>query len=142
MAANVVTTLGVLQQLAAEKAAFGQPDWTLLDRGTASANACVVAAVASAAGAPPVQHFVDRITLSYSAAPAVSTLQVLDGSTEIWAAQISATGPFVYDFDFSNKPLRNTAGASMTVGLTSAGGAIVQTVAVIGHSTRTITTFA
>ncbi len=136
MAANVVTTLAQLEQLAAEAAMYGQPMWTLLDRGTNSVNAAVVAAVTSAVTKPAVQHFIDRITISYSAAPAVSTLQVLDGSTEIWAVQISATGPFVYDFDFSGAPLRNTAGASMTVGLSAAGGSVVQTVAVIGHSTR------
>ncbi len=135
MAANVVTTLAQLEQLAAEAAMFGQPMWTLLDRGTNSVNAAVVAEIWAA------QHFVDRITISYSAAPAVSTLQVLDGSTEIWAAQISATGPFVYDFDFSGAPLRNSAGASMTVGLTAAGGSVVQTVAVIGHSTRNTGSF-
>ncbi len=140
MAANVVTTLAALEHLAAEKKDFGGPDWTLLSTGTNSANAAVIAAITSGTNQPAVQHFFDYITLSFSAAPSIGTLLVKDGTTVIWQCELSVS-QFFYHFDFSKRPLRNTAGASMTASIAAAGSGIVQTLCVVGHSTIGVTTF-
>jgi len=109
------------------------PTKVFMDTGTASAL--------SATLTPGTGQFAQiarllRATLSYSAAPAVSVLTVKDGSTVIWQAEISATGPFVYDFDFARAPLRASAGAVLSVNVGSAGGSVVQTISCIGDIIR------
>lgn len=114
-------------QITADKLAFGAPDWSAIHTATATALAC------GPAGVQGQQHFATRVTLSYSVAPAVSTLTIKDGSTVIWQAEISATGPFVYDFVFE-RPLRASAGNDLTANVGSAGGAVVQTLILQGFS--------
>lgn len=132
--AVAVKTLGFITAIPAERLAFGAPDWTLIDTATATALNAVLAAVQG------VQHVLEHVTLSYSAATAVATLQVKDGSTVIWQAEIpAAAGPFI--FDFSKCPLRATTGASLSVIVGSAGGAVVQTISAIGYSSQQLTAF-
>jgi hypothetical protein len=59
-------------------------------------------------------------------------LTVKDDTTVIWQAEISATGPFVYVFDFSLKPLRGSKGAALSANVGSAGGSVVQTLSWTG----------
>lgn len=111
---------------AAEVLLFGQPAFTVIHTATATA----LDATATPAAGQQARLF--NLTLSYSAAPAVSVLTVEDGSTVIWQAEISATGRFVYFFDFSAKPLRGTKDAVLHVKVGSAGGAVVQTISWVG----------
>ena len=105
----------------AERALFGQPDFTVLQTATATAL--------SAAYTPSAQDIARlfKLCASFSAAPAVSVIQVMDGSTVIWQQDIpAAAGP--YQWDFSAKPLRASAGAVLSVTMGSAGGSVVQTI--------------
>ena len=111
---------------AAEILLFGQPAFTVIHTATATA----LDATATPAADQQARMF--HLTLSYSAAPAVSVLTVEDGSTVIWQAEISATGPFVYTFDFSAKPLRGTKGAVLHAKVGSAGVSVVQTISWTG----------
>lgn len=111
---------------AAEILLFGQPGYTVIHTATATA----LDATATPAATQQARLF--HITLSYSAAPAVSVLTVEDGATVIWQAEISATGRFVYTFDFSQKPLRGSKGNVLHVKVGSAGGAVVQTISWTG----------
>jgi hypothetical protein len=111
----------------AEKALFGQPNFTVIDTATAGA----LDAVATPPANSNKQARMKYLTLSYSAAPAVSTLTVEDGSTVIWQAQIPAdAGP--YTFDFSEAPLRSTVNTALHAKVGSAGGAVVQAISWIG----------
>ena len=111
---------------AAEILLFGQPAFTVIHTATATA----LDATATPAATQSARMF--HLTLSYSAAPAVSVLTVEDGSTVIWQAEISATGPFVYTFDFSAKPLRGTKGAVLHAKVGSAGVSVVKTISWTG----------
>lgn len=126
------TTTNTLAPLsgAAEVLLFGQPLVTVIDTGTAGA----LAATLTPAGDQIARFF--RVTLSYSAAPAASTLTIKDGNTVIWQAEISATGPFVYDFDFSAKPLRSSRGTALSANVGSAGGSVVQTISCVGDKIK------
>ena len=119
--ATTTSTLAAVSPTA-EVALYGQPQFTSLHTATATALSATVT--------PPnadQQCRMFHLTLSYSAAPAVSVLTVKDGTTVLWQAEISATGPFVYVFDFSLKPLRGSRGAALSANVGSAGGAVVQT---------------
>ena len=120
-----VSTLAAISA-PAERALFGQPNFTAIDTGTATALDATVTAPANK------QARMKYLTLSYSAAPAVSVLQVLAGASVIWQAEISATGPFVYNFDFSQFPLRGDIAGILTAKVGSAGGSVVQTLSWIG----------
>lgn len=124
--ATTTTTLAPISAQA-EILLYGQPAFTCIHSATAAA---LDAAVSVPVATQQVRMF--HLTLSYSAAPAVSVLTVEDGTTVIWQAEISATGPFVYAFDFSQKPLRGSKGATLHAKVGSAGGAVVQTIAWTG----------
>ena len=123
--ATTTNTLAAIS-VQAEVALYGQPAFTVIHTATATA----LDATATPAAGQSARMF--HLTLSYSAAPAVSVLTVEDGATVIWQAEISATGPFVYTFDFSAKPLRGTKGAVLHAKVGSAGGAVVQTISWTG----------
>ena len=124
----MATTTNTLSSISvnAERALFGQPDFTVIHTATATA----LAAQFVPTGQDIARMF--SLCLSYSAAPAVSTLTVKDGTTVIWQTEISASAPFANFFDFSKKPLRGSAGASLTAVVGSAGGAVVQTLSWVG----------
>jgi hypothetical protein len=128
---TTTATTNTLAQIsmAAEKALFGQPDWTITGLCTADTLIGIAPAVTNKI------NRVKRVTASYSAAPATGLLTVKDGTTVIWETQLGSAGTTVgCDFDFSLHPLRGTSGASMTVSAPSGGGAIVQSLAVIGDT--------
>lgn len=134
MAATTTTTLQSVSPRA-ETALFGWPTKAFMQTATATALDCTLTpntAAQVAAGGQAMCAVLYHITLSYSAAPAVSTLTVEDGTTVLWQAEISATGPFVYTFDFQQRPLRGSAGAVLHVKVGSAGGAVVQTISCLG----------
>lgn len=113
--------------VAAETALFGQPDYTVTQTETAGA----IDAVATPPAGSNKQARMKHLTLSYSAAPAVSILTVEDGSTVIWRCEIpAAAGPYV--FDFSGAPLRSTNGVALHAKVGSAGGSVVQTISWVG----------
>jgi hypothetical protein len=124
--ATTTNTLSAIR-LQAEVALYGQPTFTSIHTATASALSATVTAPNAN---QQVRMF--HLTLSYSAAPAVSVLTVKDDTTVIWQAEISATGPFVYTFDFSAKPLRSSTGKALSANVGSAGGAVVQTLSWTG----------
>ena len=124
MATTTNTLAGITG--AAEVLLFGQPSVTVIHTGSATALDATLTPAAD-----QIARF-RHLTVSYSAAPAVSVLTVEDGSTVIWQAELSATGPFVYVFDFSGSPLRGSRGAVLHAKVGSAGGAVVQTISVIG----------
>ncbi len=139
--ASVTVTLGVLADLAAEKASFGQPDWTVFANATNTSNTASVAAIAQIQNAPAAIHFLDYLTLSYSSAPtSVGTVTVNDGTTTIWTVNIGLAVPLVLHFDFSKRPLRSQPGGALTITQSASGGA-VQSVQGVGHSSRSITAF-
>ena len=123
--ATTTNTLAAISG-AAEILLFGQPHFSCLHTATATALDAVVTPAAS----QQVRLF--HLTLSYSAAPAVSVLTVEDDTTVIWQAEISASAPFVNTFDFSAKPVRGSKGAALHAKVGSAGGAVVQTIAWTG----------
>jgi hypothetical protein len=138
--ASVTSTLSTLADLAAEKAAWGQLDWTVTDTRTNATTTAVVAAVGALQNAPPVTHFLDYLVLSYNSAPtSVGVLTVHDGTANIFTVNIPLNVPNPLIFDF-RKPLRSQPGAALTVNL-SASGAAISTVQLNGHSTRTVTAF-
>lgn len=110
----------------AERALYGQPDYTVIHTATATA----LSATYTPAGQNVARMF--SLCLSYSAAPAVGTLTVKDGTTVIWQCEISASTPLVNFFDFSKKPLRASPGAVLSANVGSAGGAVVQTISWVG----------
>ena len=124
--ATTTTTLAAISPTA-EIALFGQPQFTSIHTATHTALSATVTA-------PNADQCVRmfHLTLSYSAAPAVSVLTVKDGATVIWQAEISVTGPFVYTFDFSQKPLRGSKGAALSANVGDAGVGIVQTLSWTG----------
>jgi hypothetical protein len=126
----MATTTNTLQPVSvvAERALYGQPDFTVLHPATATALSAVAAGVSQKC----LRMF--KLVLSYSAAPAVSVLTVQDGTTVIFQAEISASAPFVYQFDFSAKPLRGSAGAALSAQVGSAGGSVVQTICWTGDT--------
>lgn len=111
-----------------DKLSYGTDDWTAIHSATATALSAGPAAVAQA------QHYCAKVTLSYSAAPAVSVFTIKDGTTVIFQAEISASAPFVNVFDFQKRPLRASIGAALTANVGSAGGAIVQTIIMEGFT--------
>ncbi len=123
--ATTTTTLAAISG-AAEVLLFGPPKTATIMTATATA---LDATLTPAAGQIALCK---HLTLSYSAAPAVGVLTVEDGTTVLWQAEISATGPFLYDFDFSGSPLRGSRGAVLHAKVGSAGGAVVQTISFIG----------
>lgn len=123
--ATTTNTLAAIS-VQAEVALYGQPAFTCIHTATATA----LDAVVTPAAGQQVRMF--HLTLSYSAAPAVSVLTVEDGATVIWQAEISATGPFVYTFDFSQKPLRSSKNAALHAKVGSAGGSVIQTISWTG----------
>ena len=127
----MTTTTTTLQAVSvpAETALFGQPTKVFIDTGTHTA---LVASLTPGTGQFAQVARLFYATLSYSAAPAVSVLTVKDGTTVIYQAEISATGRFVYHFDFSAKPLRASAGAVLSVNVGDAGVGIVQTISCVG----------
>ncbi len=137
---NVVNTLGILADLAAEKAAFGQLDWTITNNVTNATTTAVVAAIGPLQNAPPVTHFLDYLVLSWNSAPtAVGILNVNDGATNIFTVNIPLNTPNPLIFDF-RKPLRSQPGAALSI-ILPASGAAITTVQANGHSTRTVTAF-
>jgi len=128
----MATTTSTLSGIsgAAEVLLFGQPATTTIMTATATALDATLT---------PAADQIARIfyvTLSYSAAPAVSVFTIEDGTTVIWQAEISATGPFVYNFDFSQKPLRSSRGAVLHAKVGSAGGSVVQTISFSGDKIK------
>lgn len=120
---STTNTLAAIQP-AAEVALFGQPAFTCIHTATHTALA---ASVSPPNATQCVRMF--RCDLSFSAAPsAAGTLTVKDGSTVIWQAEISTTGPFVYSFDFSAKPLRASKNAALSANLGDPGVGIVGTI--------------
>ena len=129
MAVTVSTLAHV--SVVAERALFGQPDFTVLQTATATAlNASYTPARAN----DIARMF--KLCASFSAAPAVGTIQITDGAKVIWQQDISASAPFNYQWDFSAKPLRASPGAALGVTMGSAGGAVVQTVVWTGDLLR------
>lgn len=127
----MATTTNTLQPVSvvAERALYGQPGFTVIHTATATA----LSATFTPKGQDVARMF--HLTLSYSVAPAVSTLTVKDGTTVIWQAEIpAAAGPYV--FDFSDKPLRGSAGAVLSANVGSAGGTVVQTISWTGDTLR------
>ena len=120
--AVTVSTLSPVS-VVAERAMFGQPDFTVLQTATATAL--------NATYTPARTNDIARLfklSITYSAAPAVGVFQVTDGTTVIWQGDISASPPFGAQVDFSAKPLRASPGAALGVTVGSAGGAVVQTI--------------
>lgn len=136
MAANTVVALATLQDLVAEKAAWGGPEWTVIGLATAAASVATLAG-ATNANSVKVQHYLDYVTFSGSLANTVATsVQIKDGSTVIWEAQFPiSTAPMLLHFDFSDRPLRCTAGAALIATISSTLGAgAVGEVSMVGHS--------
>ncbi len=135
MAANTVVGLAVVQDLLAEKAAWGGPDWTVIGLATAATSTATLAGATNGANVK-VQHYVDYVTFSGSLANTVAaTVNIKDGSTVIWEAQFPiATSPFFIPVDFPGRPLRNTPGAAMSASVTTLGSGAVGEVVMVGHS--------
>lgn len=136
MSASIVN-LTAESRAPADKLSYGSTDWVAIHSATAGVLSCGPAAAAgSGTGSTPgpaAQHYCARVTLSYSAAPAVSVLTIKDGATIIHQEEISADTRRV-DLDFSKRPLRATIGAALTANVGSAGGAVVQTLIMHGFS--------
>lgn len=130
-----VVNLAAVQDLLAEKQAWGGPDWTVLATGTNVATVAVIAGNTATTGVK-VQHYLDYLTVS--AAPAITaatTVQIKDGTTVIWEFQWALTAPTVNHFDFSRRPLRNTAGALLSAGTSSTvGTSVAIDIMMVGHS--------
>jgi hypothetical protein len=80
-----------------------------------------------------LSHVISGIAWSYSATPTGGNLQVIDGTTTILSLDVTAAGPGFLQF---NPPLKNTAGAALTVTLAAGGGVVAGKVAVLGHWTE------
>lgn len=125
-----VTNVLAPVSLVAERAFFGQPDFTVVQTATNSA----LAATYTPADANHGQCRMFYLTLSFSAAPtAPLTLTVKDGTTVIWQVEISVSAPFVQNFDFSARPLRASVGAALSANI-GASGAAVQTISWSGDT--------
>ena len=130
----MTTTTTTLQAVSipAEHAFFGQPSVTVIHTATHTA---LSATLTPATGQYAMVARMFFCTLSFSAAPAtVLTFTVKDGSTVIFQAELSVTGRFVYHFDFSDKPLRGSAGAVLSANVGDAGVGIVQTISFAGDT--------
>jgi hypothetical protein len=115
--------------IAAERALFGPPGWTVV------ASASNDALVANQAGVTNKQHWLTHLTLSFSAAPAApTTLTVKDGSTVIWQVEISIT-TIVLTENFETRPLHATTGAALTVNVGAGGSGVVGTISASGFTT-------
>lgn len=134
MAFAAVVALATLQDLVAEKAAWGGPEWTVGGCTTAGAAVATIAGATNASSVK-VQHYLDYLSVSLSAvASTAAAIQVKDGTTVIWEEQIGI-GFLRNNWDFSHRPLRCTAGALLSAGLTGSNGAsIIQQVTIGGHS--------
>jgi len=130
-----VVNLAGVQDLLAEKAAWGGPEWTVLATGT---NAATVATLAGATNGAniKVQHYLDYLTVSASQAiTAAANVQVKDGTTIIWEFIWGIGAGLIQHFDFSDRPLRNTAGALLSAGTSGTQGTgVVIDVMMVGHS--------
>lgn len=135
MAANTVVAFATIQQLAAEKASWGQPEWSVIGLATAGATTATLAAATNALGVK-IQHYLDYLTISWSITHTnASSVAIKDGSTTIWEAQIPIGSATVLHFDFSTRPLPNTAGAALSATIAGSLGAnTVQEITMIGHS--------
>lgn len=125
----MAVTVHTLQAVSviAERALFGQPDFAAMDFGTSVAlNASV-----SPNGQDIVRMF--KLCLSYSAAPVASLVEVKDGATTIWQQNIPAAAA-AYQWDFSAKPLRGSAGNSLWATVGSSGSAAAQTLVWTGDT--------
>lgn len=135
MALNAVIALAAIQDLVAEKASWGGPEWTVGKTTTAAATVAVLAGATNSAGVK-VQHYLDYLTVSWNLANTnVTSVQIKDGTTVIWEAQIPIAQASPMHFDFSHRPLRNTAGALLSAEIVaSLGAGTVQEVMMVGHS--------
>jgi hypothetical protein len=112
----------------ADRLSFGPPDWTVIHSGTAAALS------AGPAGATNKQHWLTHAIVSFSAAPAAGTITVKDGTSVIFQVEFGAHITNAIDLNFEQRPLRATVGAALTVNVSSAGGAVVQTVSATGFT--------
>ena len=130
-----VVALAAIQDLLAEKASWGGPEWTASTTTTAAANVAVIAA-ATNANTVKVQHYLDYLTISFSAVPTASSAVVVkDGTTVIWTSRVGIGAVSPVHFDFSHRPLRNTAGALLSAECSATlGDGIIIDVQMIGHS--------
>jgi len=137
MTANVVTDLTDVQDLLAEKQAWGGPDWTVMGLATAAASVATLAGATASTG-QKIQHYLDYLTVSSSAiSTAATVIQIKDGSTVIWECQLGIGCPLVNIWDFSGRPLQNTAGNAFVVGTGGTqGNSVVTEVSITGHSNR------
>lgn len=143
MALNAVLTLAKVQDLLAETKAWGYSEWTVGATTTAAATTAVVAAVTSG-NTVKAQHYLDYLTVSMSlVATNTTSVQIKDGSTVIWEAQLAISGPTYYHFDFSKRPLPASAGAALTATVVaSLGAGNVQEVMIVGHTNQPVAAFA
>lgn len=124
MASTTVTLSAI--SIPAEQRLYPVPTKIFYDTATATAlDATLTPATGQAAR-------IFKAVLSYSAAPAVGVFTIEDGSTVIFQANISASAPFVHQFDFGKAGLRGAVGAVLHAKVGSAGGAVVQTISCIG----------
>ena len=116
------------QQPPAEVAAFGLPTWTSYDTGTNAALTATTALVANQ------QHYITKVTASFSAAVAAAvTLAIKDGTTVIWQVEI-APGVLTFTENFETRPLHGTRGTAVNVTVGAAGTGVVQTVCMAGFT--------
>jgi hypothetical protein len=129
---SIVTTTNALSPISVvgERAFFGQPRFTCIDTGTGT----LLEATATPNADQQVRLF--KLDVSFSANPLSVPIQIWDGTTLIWEARTSATGPWDYQFDFSKKPLRGSRGAALSVTVPSGGVAVVSTVSWDGDYVR------
>lgn len=128
--ASVTNTLSPISATA-ERAWFGQPMFTVEDTGTGT----LLTATATPRADQLVRIF--KVNVSFSAAPGSIPIIIYDGDTTIiWQARTSATGKWVYHFDFSKKPLRGSRGNPVYVYVPSGGAAVVSTVSFDGDFVR------
>lgn len=133
---NAVVSLASIQDLVAEKASWGGPEWVVGKTVTAAATVAVIAGATNASNVK-VQHYLDHLTVSTSiVSTVVSSVQIKDGTTVIWECQLPllwGVNPLM--LDLSLRPLRNTAGALLSAEVTGTLGAgAVTTVVMVGHS--------
>lgn len=130
---SIVTQTNTLSpiSLTAERSWFGQPMFTVKDTGTGT--------LLSASATPRADQLVRifKLNVSFSISPNAIPIWIYDGdSTIIWQGMTSATGRYVYHFDFSKKPLRGSRGNVVYVITGSGGAANVGTVSFDGDFVR------
>lgn len=136
MAANTVVALAAIQDLVAEKASWGGPEWTVIGLGTAAASVATIAANTNNANVK-VQHYLTHATISASlVGTAAASVAIKDGTTTIWACSLPiGFGAVPLVLDFQTRPLRSTAGNLLSVGTSGTiGDGNVVTVSIVGFS--------